>query len=64
MPEKGSSYNSVFRATNYPIGAVDPTDSNRVVVTYGSYINRNSNENARLHADRLRRRRASTPTPA
>ena len=36
--------NSVFRASNYPIGAVDPTNSNRVVVTFGSYINRNSNE--------------------
>ena len=44
VPEKGSSTNSVFRASNYPIGAVDPTDPNRVVVTYGSYINRNSNE--------------------
>ena len=42
--EKGSSHNSVFRASNYPIGAVDPTDPNRVVVTFGSYINRNSNE--------------------
>ncbi len=44
VPEKGSSHNSVFRATNYPVGAVDPTDPNRVVVTFGSYINRNSNE--------------------
>jgi len=43
--EKGSSHNSVFRASNYPIGAVDPTDAHRVVVTFGSYINRNSNEN-------------------
>ena len=39
----------MFRATNYPIGAVDPTDPNRVVVTYGSYINRNSNESTWLH---------------
>jgi hypothetical protein len=45
VPEKGPSHNSVFRASNYPIGAVDPTDANRVVVTFGSYINRNSNEN-------------------
>ena len=45
VPEKGPSNNSVFRASNYPIGAVDPTDPNRVVVTFGSYINRNSNEN-------------------
>ncbi|MFC0437100.1 sialidase family protein [Kutzneria buriramensis] len=44
VPEKGPSANSIFRASNYPIGAVDPTHGNRVVVTYGSYINRNSNE--------------------
>ncbi|MGO4597749.1 hypothetical protein [Terrabacter sp. 2RAF25] len=42
--EKGSSHNSIFRASNYPIGGVDPTDSHRVVVTFGSYINRSSNE--------------------
>ncbi|MEV4314859.1 exo-alpha-sialidase [Actinocrispum sp. NPDC049592] len=44
IPEKGPSFNSVFRASQYPIGAVDPTHPNRVVVTYGSYINRDSNE--------------------
>lgn len=44
VPEKGASHNSVFRAANYPIGAVDPTDASHVVVTFGSYINRNSNE--------------------
>jgi hypothetical protein len=44
IPEKGPSFNSIFRAANYPIGAVDPTAPNKVVVTYGSYINRNSNE--------------------
>ena len=44
VPEKGSSHNSVFRASNYPIGAVDPTNPDRVVVTFGSYINRDSNE--------------------
>jgi hypothetical protein len=44
VPEKGPSFNSIFRASNYPIGAVDPTRPNRVTVTYGSYINRNSNE--------------------
>jgi hypothetical protein len=44
VPEKGPSHNSVFRASNYPVGGVDPTDPNRIVVTYGSYINRNSNE--------------------
>ena len=42
--EKGTSANSLFRASNYPIGGVDPTNPNRVVVTFGSYINRNSNE--------------------
>jgi hypothetical protein len=44
VPEKGSSQVSVFRATNLPSGAVDPTNAQRVVVTYGSYINANSNE--------------------
>jgi hypothetical protein len=44
VPEKGASTDSVFRAANYPIGAVDPTNPNRVVVTSGSYINRDSNE--------------------
>ena len=36
--------NSVFRATNYPSGAVNPNDPSQVVVTYGSYINSTSNE--------------------
>jgi hypothetical protein len=44
VPEKGPSFNSIFRAANYPVGAVDPTAPNKVVVTYGSYLNRNSNE--------------------
>jgi hypothetical protein len=44
VPEKGPSANSIFRASNYPVGAVDPTKPNTVTVTYGSYINRNSNE--------------------
>jgi hypothetical protein len=44
IPEKGPSANSIFRASNYPVGAVDPTTPGRVVVTYGSYINRNSKE--------------------
>jgi hypothetical protein len=44
VPEKGPSFNSIFRAANYPIGAVDPTAPNKVAVTYGSYLNRNSNE--------------------
>lgn len=44
VPEKGKSMNSVFRATNYPSGAVDPQNPSEVVVNYGSYINRDSNE--------------------
>ncbi len=44
VPEKGPTTTSVFRATNYPSGAVDPSNSNRVIVTYGSYINKNSKE--------------------
>jgi hypothetical protein len=44
VPEKGPTAFSVFRATNYPSGAVDPTNASRVVVTFGSYINRNSKE--------------------
>jgi hypothetical protein len=44
VPEKGSSTLSVFRATNYPSGQVDPRDPSRVTVTFGSYINTDSNE--------------------
>ena len=44
VPEKGTSTNSIFRATNYPYAAVDPGDSRKLVVTYGSYINKHSNE--------------------
>jgi hypothetical protein len=44
IPEQGSSTNSIFRANNYPVGSVNPTAPNTVVVTYGSYINRDSNE--------------------
>jgi hypothetical protein len=44
VPEKGSSTKSVFRATNYPAGAVSPLNPNQVVVTFGSYINKTSNE--------------------
>lgn len=43
VPEKGSSENSVFRATNYPAAGINPRDTNQIVVTFGSYINRNSN---------------------
>jgi hypothetical protein len=44
VPEKGTAQNSVFRASNYPSGAVNPRNPNQVVVTIGSYINRDSNE--------------------
>jgi hypothetical protein len=44
VPEKGSSTKSVFRAAQYPVGQVDPGNPNKVTVTFGSYINRHSNE--------------------
>jgi hypothetical protein len=44
VPEKGPTGNSIFRADNYPSGAVNPRNRNEVDVTFGSYINRNSNE--------------------
>jgi hypothetical protein len=44
VPEKGSTANSVFRASNYPVGAVSPTNAKQVIVTFGSYINTHSNE--------------------
>ena len=44
VPEKGSNTYSVFRATNYPAGGVNPGNSHQVVVTYGSYINVDSKE--------------------
>jgi hypothetical protein len=44
VPEKGSSTNSIFRATNYPSGVADPTNPDRIAVTFGSYINEHSNE--------------------
>ena len=43
VPEKGSSTNSVFRATNYASGQVNPQNAQQVVVTFGSYINKDSN---------------------
>ena len=42
LPEKGTTQNAVFRTTNYPVGAIDPTNGD-IVVTYGSYINKYSN---------------------
>ncbi len=44
VPEKGPTAHSVFRADNYPSGAVNPTNPQQVTVSFGSYINRNSNE--------------------
>jgi hypothetical protein len=44
VPEQGSAHNSIFRATNYPSGAVNPTNPNQVAVTFGSYINPDSKE--------------------
>lgn len=44
VPEKGASMNSVFRAANYPSGGVNPRNPSQVVVAYGSYISRTSNE--------------------
>ena len=45
IPEKGSTTNSIFRATNLASGAVNPNDPSQVAVTIGSYINADSNEN-------------------
>jgi hypothetical protein len=44
VPEKGSSTVSVFRATNYPSGQVNPRNAKQVTVAFGSYINPDSNE--------------------
>ncbi len=44
VPETNATANSIFRATNYPVGAADPTDPSHVVVTYGSYISSTSKE--------------------
>jgi hypothetical protein len=44
VPEKGPSTNSVFRAANYPSGAVNPKNPSQVVVTLGSYISKDSKE--------------------
>src|SRR3954469_17974225 len=43
VPDKRDN-RSFFRATNYPVGVVDPRHPSRVAVTFGSYINRGSNE--------------------
>ncbi len=44
VPEKGSTAASIFRASNYPYGAVDPRHPGTIAVTYASYINHNSGE--------------------
>src|SRR6185436_20370503 len=44
VPVTGPQQTSYFRATNYPQGAVDPSDPSHVIVTYGSYLNRDSND--------------------
>ena len=44
VPEKGTGQNSVFRASNYPSGAVNPKNSSQVVVTVASYISGTSDE--------------------
>jgi hypothetical protein len=44
VPEKGNTALSFFRASNYPVGAVNPGNASQVVVTVGSYINIDSNE--------------------
>ncbi len=43
VPTKGKQ-TSYFRAVNYPEVAADPRNPRHVVVTFGSYINRYSNE--------------------
>jgi len=42
VPEKANTTSSIFRATNYPSGAVNTTNPSQVVVTYGSYVNSSS----------------------
>jgi hypothetical protein len=44
VPEQSASMNSVFRAANYPSGQVRPGSNSQIVVTFGSYINKHSNE--------------------
>ena len=44
VPEKGPTNTSIFRATNYGSGEVNPTNPSQVVVAFGSYINQHSKE--------------------
>lgn len=53
VPEKGSSTNSIFRATNYPNVVVDPANPKHVVVTTGSYVNADSQESSGCTPDGL-----------
>jgi hypothetical protein len=46
VPEKGETHDSIFRAANYPVGAVNPRDPSEIDVTVASYINRHSNGDA------------------
>lgn len=46
IPEKWTTTNSYFRATNYPSGAVNPLNPKQLAVTFGSYINQGSHEPA------------------
>jgi hypothetical protein len=43
VPDKRDN-TSFFRASNYPVGVVDPANPKRVAVTFGSYLNAHSNE--------------------
>jgi len=64
VPEKVRRTNSVFRATNYPNVTVDPANPKRVVVTTGSYINRDFQRDQRLHARRPHPRRGRARQPS
>jgi hypothetical protein len=44
VPEKGPTTNSIFRASNYASGEVNPTNPSQVVVALASYINVHSKE--------------------
>jgi hypothetical protein len=44
IPETGETQNSIFRAANYPSGAVNPQNPREIQVSFASYINRHSNE--------------------
>ena len=39
VPEQGSQKDSVFRATNYASGAVNPTNPSQAIIAFGSYVN-------------------------